>query len=157
MLKWKTPVPLIVQGEAERAFLIRQTAWLGEQEVAEDDLESTLAFGGPGVAERMFGFEGYEDSYSAPEDFEMLVGPVGAQKKIVMAVHIHIFGAPGNVIIFKKKGAIESSIADINTTSHNHEAVFGPMTLDSPDESMWFRAVSGTSPVSWSGSYVLVD
>ncbi len=158
MLKWKTPVPQIGQVETERQFLDRLSAWLREQEEAQDyDLEELIAFGGIGVANRMYGFEGYENSYTAPEDFIMLAAPSGSQKKIVILAHIHIFGNPGEVIVFKKKGALESAISDINTTTHNHEHVQGPITLDATNEELWFRIISGTTPVSWSGSYVLVD
>ena len=155
---WKTPVPQIGQIEEERAYLVRLAAWLREQEgTPEHDIEEILSFGGIGVAHRMFGFEGFEESYSAPEDFLMVPAPTGAQKKIIIIAHIHIFGSPGNVVVLKKKGAVESAISDINTNTHNHEHVQGPITLDATDEELWFRAVSGSSDISWSGSYVLVD
>lgn len=162
-LQWRTPVPhpglLPKEPKDLHLYLVDLARWLSEQEREQVwDVEAILAFGGLGVAERMFGFEDYKTSYpAAPVDYTAVSAPTGAKKRIIMVVHAHIFGTPGELTLIKKKGALESAIASINTVDHNHEDIPGPITLDATDETLVVRIESGTTDVSWSGSYVDVD
>lgn len=158
MLKWQTPVPQVGLPGTEREFIQRLTQWLREQEQEpEYSLEATLAFGGLGVAEKMFGFEGSSDSYSAPEDITILTGPSGASKKIVTSINVHVVALPGTLDLVHKKGAVETTIADIDLTDHNHVASSYFICLDATDKSLILRILSGSSKVSWLGTYVDVD
>lgn len=158
-LRWKTPVPIIGPNERNRQFLTRLAQWLSEQErTAEYDLEAILAFGGTGVSERIFGFEGLISGYTAPSTHEILSAPTGTQKKIVLGLHISVDGTATCDVQLNKNSTL-SFIAQIVNT---HEEIIGShrsgyITLDATDESIEIATVSGTADISYVGSYILVD
>jgi len=161
-LKWKTPVPKLGFAQNERGYIERLIRWLGEQEREADfDLDSILAFGGLGVAERIFGFEGLI-SPTPPDTTEILSAPIGAQKKIVIGLHVYQAGSAGTYNVVKNKGGTISIILSIDSSVLDHEEVVGRhktgyITLDSVDENLEIRTLATANDISYSGSYVLVD
>jgi len=158
-LRWKTPVPIQAQIESTDNYLRRLAEWLREQErPTEYDLEAILAFGGLGVSERIFGFEGLISGYSAPSTHEILSAPTGTQKKIILGLHVSVDGTATCDVQLNKNSTL-SFIAQIIDT---HEEIIGShrsgyITLDATDESIEIATVSGTADISYVGSYILVD
>jgi len=144
-------------------FLLRLIHWLREQEhEAEYSLEATLAFGGLGVGERMFGFEDEFTGYSPLDEKEAVSAPTAPDKKIIVGFHLNIAGSPGVVTINKTKAGVDFPIAtlDVSSSGNNIELTEtggGFVTLDAADESIRILAVSGATDITWSGSFVLVD
>jgi len=162
-LKWRSPVPLQGQIESERLYLRRLATWLNEQERDKDfDLEASLAFGGLGVAERMFGFEGLITGYTPPSDTHpLLQGPTGTRKFIIIGLHVAIAGV-GVFDVVKRKVSTDSLLVRVDDTVVDHEEVVGRhktgfIVLDAANEGIRIKTVSGTADISFSGSYLDVD
>ena len=160
-LKWKTPVPRITPDETERSFILRLTRWIGEQEREPDfDLDEYLAFGGIGVANRILGFEGLITGYSAPSTHTIMTAPSGSSKKVIIALNT-IVNATAVFHVVKAKGAVDSLIAEVDNTAHAHANIVdvssGFITLDAEDETIEIQTVSGTTDISYSGSYLDID
>ena len=163
-LRWKTPVPLPgllpMSPENTQWYLVHLARWLLEQEREKDyDLESSLIFGGLGVAERIFGFEHVWNGYSAPAEYVALAAPTGATKKIILAFHIHLESLPGVAEVVLRKDAVDVGIFDITTADHADiiQDHTGIITLDASDESIVIKVASGSSDIVWSGTYLHVE
>jgi hypothetical protein len=162
-LKWRSPVPFMRTTEDEREFIGRLIRWLSEQEQGpEYDLEANLAFGGLGVAERIFGFEGLITGYSAPSEHEILAAPSGPNKKVIVGGRAHIAAATGTFQVIKRKDSVDVVIFEVVASASNKgdsitSTGSGYVTLDAADESLRLHTISGTADVSYSGSYVDVD
>ncbi len=167
-LKWRTPVPLPgllpMSPENTQLYLIHLARWLLYQEREKEyDLEPSLIFGGPGVAEKIFGFEHLWTGYAAaPQEYVALAAPTGAKKKIIIAMHIHIEANPGTATVILRKAGVDIPLADVATgVGGVHEDIIqghtGYITLDASDESLVVEVLTGNSDISWTGSYVDVD
>ena len=162
-LRWRSIVPQIGPVETERSYLLRLARWLRDQErPREIEIDAILAFGGTGVAERMFGFEGVMTGYSPLDEAEAVPAPAAPLKRIIVGLHLNYDGTPGEVSVMKTKGGTDFIIATLVVAGGNQgqevvSAGGGFVTLDAADESLRILAVVGADDITWSGSYVDVD
>jgi len=164
-LKWKTPVPQPGFTENDRTFTKRLLRWLGEQEQPADYcLEEYLAFGGIGVASRIFGFEGLHSGYGALVEQVIKAAPSGSNKHVIVGLHVSAAGSSGDFEIVKRKtGFGDAVIMTLETSVLKHEEIVGGhksgyITLDAEDELIVVKPLSGaTDDFSWSGSFIDVE
>ena len=110
------------------------------------------------MAEKIFGFEGLITP-SPPDTTTILSAPTGAQKKIVIGLHVQQTGAVGTFNVVKNKNSVISILVEMDSSVLNHEEIVGRhksgyITLDSSDESLEIRTLAGTANISFSGSYL---
>jgi len=165
-LKWTRPPPLETDLDAEN-WPTRLVQWLLEQEQAADyDVESFIAVGGPGVAERMFGFEGTESSYSGglPHTKVMLAAPLAGKKRIITGLRLHSDGTTEIGSVEINKGGTRHALISFDTTGPpgNSDAAVtqggsGYAVLDDINESLELIITAGSADLSYVGSYLEVD
>jgi hypothetical protein len=156
--KYDTPPP-----QAHPDLLLWATqlvAWLRTEESSpEEALEDDFLFGGEGVANRLFGFEGI-GTPTVPEDFEILSAPAAGKKKIVTSLTINsVEAATGTTfrlfkLITATKHYLTREISVGKTGDYVHT---GYIALDDAAESLKIEVTVGTLAVHWDGSYLAVD
>ena len=169
-IKWRKPpppAPVMPATSHFYAWASRLVQWLREQEIDTGaDIESTVAIGGPGVAERMLGFEGKITGYTPPDTTAILMAgqasPAAGKRRIIVGITIHSEGVAEVGVLQKNKNSALTVLFSFNTSAaagnkDPNPFTRGPIVLDSIDESLEILITAGSADVHYSGAYLEVD
>lgn len=164
-LKWRTPPPPAPPGAEDEVvdWVTRIVQWLEEQEREPDYVvESIISLGGPGLAERLTGFEGVITGYAIPTTTVILTAPAAGKRRIVTSLSLHSPAVTETALLQKDKGGINIPIYELDTISMGHlkgqrALAAGPIVLDAIDETLELVNTAGTADISYVGAFLEVD
>lgn len=167
-LKWRTPPPRVPQINVEKNipdWASRLIQWLDRQEREKDyDVESIIALGGAGVAERLLGFEVLLTGYSPTHTADILAAPAAGKKRIITSFHIHMAAADAVGTVQKDINGTNYIIGEFDTSGApgNQDPDLtgggsGVTVLDGVLEKLEITITAGTSDISITGAYLEVD